>query len=77
LWNDHDSYLLGVLIVGAAWILFSMFWKNYRAEIRWGTLIFVPPCWTPPALFNLDRKLRVGNEDFLWARLSAARFRGW
>lgn len=51
--------------------------KRYRAEIRWGTLIaaplaltsllFVPQYWIPPSLFNLDLKIRVGIEDFLWA----------
>ncbi len=69
--NYHYSYLVGVLIFWAAWILCSILGKNYRAEIRWGTLIatpmaltsifFVPQYWTPPSLFNLDQ------EDFLWA----------
>ncbi len=50
---------------------------KYRAEIRWGTLIsapmaltsllFVPEYWTPPSLFDLDQKIRVGIEDVLWA----------
>lgn len=45
--------------------------------MRWGTLIaspmaltsilFVPQYWTPASLFNLDQKIRVGIEDFLWA----------
>lgn len=75
--NYHYSYLFGVLIFWAAWILCSIFGRNYRAEIRWGTLIatpmaltsllFVPQYWTPPSLFNLDQKIRVGIEDFLWA----------
>jgi hypothetical protein len=75
--NYHYSYLVGVLIFWVAWILCSIFGKNYRAEIRWGTLIaapmaltsllFVPQYWTPPSLFNLDQKIRVGIEDFLWA----------
>ena len=47
------------------------------AEIRWDTLLaaplaltsllFVPQYWTSPSLFNLDQKIRVGIEDFLWA----------
>jgi hypothetical protein len=73
----HYSYLVGALIFWAAWILCSILGKNYRSEIRWGTLIaapmaltsilFVPQYWTPPSLFNLDQKIRVGIEDFLWA----------
>jgi hypothetical protein len=75
--NYHYSYLVGVLIFWAAWILCSIFGKQYRSQIRWGTLIatpmaltsilFVPQYWTPPSLFNLDQKIRVGIEDFLWA----------
>jgi len=75
--NDHYSYLVGVLIFGAAWLACYLIGKNYRAEIRWGTLIsapmaltsilFVPQYWTPPSLFDLDQKIRVGVEDVLWA----------
>lgn len=75
--NYHYSYLVGVLIFGAAWLACYLLGKNYRAEIRWGTLVsapmaltsilFVPQYWTPPSLFNLDQKIRVGIEDFLWA----------
>jgi lycopene cyclase-like protein len=75
--NYHYSYLVGVLIFGAAWVLCSILGKQYRAEIRWGTLIsapmaltsllFVPQYWTPPSLFDLDLKIRVGIEDVLWA----------
>ncbi len=75
--NYHYSYLVGVLIFGAAWVACYVLGKKYRAEIRWGTLIaapmaltsllFVPQYWTPPSLFNLDQKIRVGIEDFLWA----------
>ena len=73
----HYSYLVGVLIFGAAWVACYIFGKKYRAEIRWGTLIsapmaltnilFVPQYWTPPSLFDLDQKIKVGIEDFLWA----------
>jgi hypothetical protein len=73
----HYSYLVGVLIFWAAWVACSIVGKTYRAEIRWGTLIaaplaltslvFVPQYWTPPSLFNLDQRIRVGIEDFLWA----------
>jgi Lycopene cyclase len=75
--NYHYSYLVGALIFDAAWLACYVLGKNYRAEIRWGTLIaaplaltsilFVPQYWTPPSLFDLDQKIRVGIEDFLWA----------
>ena len=73
----HYSYLVGVLIFWVAWIACFTFGTAYRREIRWGTLIaspmaltsilFVPQYWTPPSLFNLDQRIRVGIEDFLWA----------
>ncbi len=73
----HYSYLVGVLIFWVAWIVCSILGKNYRAEIRWGTLIsaplaltsllYVPQYWSPPSLFNLDQRIRVGIEDVLWA----------
>jgi len=73
----HYSYLVGVLIFGAAWLACYLIGKSYRAEIRWGTLIsapmaltsilFVPQYWTPPSLFDLDQRIRVGIEDVLWA----------
>ena len=60
-----------------AWVVCSILGKTYRSQIRWGTLIaaplaltsllFVPEYWTPPSLFNLDQRIRVGIEDFLWA----------
>jgi len=63
--------------LGEAWVACYLFGKKYRPEIRWGTLIsapmaltsllFVPQYWTPPSLFDLDQKIRVGIEDFLWA----------
>ncbi len=75
--NYHYSYLVGVLIFGAAWVACYVLGTKYRAEIRWGTLIsapmaltsllFVPEYWTPPSLFDLDQKIRVGIEDVLWA----------
>ncbi len=66
----------------------SVLGKKYRAEIRWGSLIsapmaltsllFVPQYWTPPSLFDLDAKIRVGiasvvAEILLKERLSAIR----
>ena len=73
----HYSYLVGVLIFGAAWLACYLIGKSYRPEIRWGTLIsapmaltsilFVPQYWTPPSLFDLDQRIRVGIEDVLWA----------
>ncbi len=75
--NYHYSYLVGALIFGSAWLACYFLGKNYRAEIRWGTLIsapmaltsilFIPQYWTPPSLFDLDQKVKVGIEDFLWA----------
>jgi Lycopene cyclase len=75
--NYHYSYFVGVLIFGAAWLACYILGRKYRAEIRWGTLIsapmaltsllYVPQYWTPPSLFDLDQKIRVGIEDFLWA----------
>jgi hypothetical protein len=75
--NYHYSYLVGALIFDAAWLACYLVGKNYRAEIRWGTLIsaplaltsilFIPQYWTPPSLFDLDQKIKVGIEDFLWA----------
>jgi hypothetical protein len=73
----HYSYLVGVMIFWVAWIACFILGKTLRVEIRWGTLIaahlaltsflFVPQYWTPPSLFDLDEKIRVGLEDFLWA----------
>jgi len=73
----HYSYLVGVLVFGGAWVACFVLGRKYRIEIRWGTLIstpmaltsllFVPQYWTPPSLFDLDQKIRVGIEDFLWA----------
>jgi len=73
----HYSYFVGVIIFWVAWIVCFILARAYRSEIRWGTLVatpmaltsllFVPQYWTPPSLFNLDLKIRVGIEDFLWA----------
>jgi Lycopene cyclase len=73
----HYSYLVGVLIFWIAWVFCFILGRSYRPEIRWGTLIaapmaltsilFIPQYWTPPSLFDLDQKIRVGIEDFLWA----------
>jgi hypothetical protein len=30
-------------------------------------ILFVPQYWTPPSLFDLDQRMRVGIEDVLWA----------
>jgi hypothetical protein len=75
--NYHYSYLVGALIFDAAWLACYLLGRNYRAEIRWGTLIsaplaltsilFIPQYWMPPSLFDLDTKIKVGIEDFLWA----------
>jgi hypothetical protein len=75
--NYHYSYLVGTLIFAAAWVACFVLGKNYRSQIVWGTLIsaplgltsilFVPQYWTPPSLFDLDQRFRVGIEDILWA----------
>jgi hypothetical protein len=75
--NYHYSYFVRALIFDAAWLACYLLGKSYRAEIRWGTLIsaplavtsilFIPQYWTPPSLFDLDQKIKVGIEDFLWA----------
>jgi hypothetical protein len=71
------SYLVGAVIFWVAWIGCFILGKTYRSHIRWGTLVaspmaltsllFVPQYWMPPSLFDLDHKIRVGIEDFLWA----------
>lgn len=73
----HYSYLVGVLIFWIGWVVCFAVGKSYRSQMRWGTLIaaplaltsvlFVPQYWIPPSLFDLDQKIRVGIEDFLWA----------
>jgi Lycopene cyclase len=73
----HYSYLVGAGIFWVAWVVCAFLGRAYRSEMRWGTLIaapmaltsllFVPEYWNPPSLFNLDAKVRVGIEDFLWA----------
>jgi hypothetical protein len=75
--NYHFAYLVGTGIFWAAWIVCFILGARYRSHIRWGTLIaapmaltsilFVPQYWTPASLFNLDQRIRVGIEDFLWA----------
>jgi hypothetical protein len=73
----HYAYLVGVVIFWIAWFVCAALGKAHRSEMRWGTviaapfaltsLLFVPQYWTPPSLFDLDQKIRVGIEDFLWA----------
>jgi hypothetical protein len=75
--NYHYAYLVGAGIFWIAWIICFIVGKPYRPHIRWGTLIaapmaltsilFVPQYWTPESLLSLDKKIRVGIEDFLWA----------
>lgn len=73
----HYSYLVGTSIFWVAWAICAILGKPYRRQMLWGTLIaspmaltsilFVPQYRTPASLFNLDQKIRVGIEDFLWA----------
>ena len=75
--NYEYSYLIGTLIFAAAWVTCFILAKNYRPQMIWGSLIsapmaltsilFIPQYWTPPSLFNLDGRFRVGIEDVLWA----------
>ena len=75
--NYHYSYLIGTLIFAAAWVACFILGKKYRPQLMWGTLIsaplgltsilFVPQYWTPPSLFDLDKRFRIGIEDILWA----------
>jgi hypothetical protein len=73
----HYSYLIGALIFVAAWVVCLIVGKRYRAQSIWGSLVsapfaltsllFVPQYWSPPSLFDLDQRIHVGIEDFLWA----------
>ncbi|PYU14185.1 MAG: hypothetical protein DMG37_08160 [Acidobacteria bacterium] len=75
--NYHFAYLVGALLFDAAWLACYLIGKGYHPQIIWGTAIttplaltsflFVPQYWTPPSLFDLDARFRVGIEDFLWA----------
>ena len=75
--TTHYWYLVGVLIWAEVWVGIYIFIKKYRSDLEWGSLtsapialinvLFVPQYWTPPSLFGLDAKIRVGIEDFLWA----------
>ena len=75
--NDHYAYLVGALIYDAAWVACYIWCKRYRAQMIWGSVVsapfaltsvlFIPQYWTPPSLFNLDARFKVGIEDFLWA----------
>jgi hypothetical protein len=75
--NYHFAYLVGALLFDAAWLAFYLIGKKYRPQMIWGTVVtaplaltsflFVPQYWTPPSLFDLDARIRVGIEDFLWA----------
>ena len=75
--NYHFAYLVGALLFDAAWLACYLIGKKYRPQIIWGTVIsaplavtsilFIPQYWTPPSLFDLDARFRVGIEDFLWA----------
>jgi hypothetical protein len=73
----HYAYFVGTVIFWIAWAACFLAGKSYRTEIRWGTLLacptaltsplFVPSYWHPDSLFNLDYRIRIGIEDFLWA----------
>jgi hypothetical protein len=75
--NYHFAYLVGALIFDAAWLACYVIGKRYRPQMIWGTVIstplaltsilFIPQYWTPPSLFDLDARFRVGLEDVLWA----------
>jgi hypothetical protein len=73
----HYAYLVGTGIFWLGWLACFIAGRSYRREMRWGTLLaapmaltsllFVPQYWTPESLFNLDARIHVGIEDFLWA----------
>lgn len=73
----HYSYLMGTLLFVAVWFVCLIVGKSYRRQSGWGALVsapfaitslwFIPQYWSPPSLFNLDAKYKVGIEDFLWA----------
>ena len=73
----HYSYLMGTLLFVAAWMVCLLAGLRYRRQSVWGALVsapfavtsvlFIPQYWTPPSLFNLDLRFKVGIEDFLWA----------
>jgi len=75
--NYHFSYLGGTLLFFIAWMLCLLIGARYRRQSLWGGLVsapfaltsilFIPQYWTPPSLFNLDTRFKVGIEDFLWA----------
>ena len=75
--NYHFAYLVGALLFDVAWLACLLIGRKYRRPIIWGTvvtaplaltsLLFVPQYWTPPSLFDLDARFRIGIEDFLWA----------
>lgn len=75
--NYHYSYFVGALAFLIVWLLCFIFSKNYKAHMIWGTviaaplaissLLFIPQYWTPPSLFDLDLRFRIGIEDVLWS----------
>jgi len=75
--NYHFSYLVGTLLFVVAWMLCLLLGTRYRRQSLWGSVVsapfaltsilFIPQYWTPPSLFNLDARYKVGMEDFLWA----------
>jgi hypothetical protein len=75
--NYHYSYFVGSLIFAAAWAIFYLVGKNYRAQMLWGTVLstpfaltgflFIPQYWCPPSLFDLDRRFGISIEDILWS----------
>jgi hypothetical protein len=73
----HYSYLIGTLLFVAAWMVCLIAGKRFQPQSAWGALVsapfaitsilFIPQYWTPPSLFDLDARYKVGIEDFLWA----------
>jgi hypothetical protein len=85
--NDHFAYLVGAFLFDAAWLACYLIGKRYRPQIIWGTAVtaplaltsflFVPQYWTPPSLFDLDTRFRVGNRGLPLGRSRRRnRFRG-
>ena len=75
--NEHFAYLVGALLFASAWVACFVIGKTHRPQMIWGSLVsapfaltsilFIPQYWTPPSLFDLDKRIKVGIEDFIWA----------
>ena len=75
--NYHYSYLFGALLFSLAWLVLYAAGRSSRRQMLWGSVmsapfaltgfLFMPEYWTPPSLFNLDRRIGIGFEDVIWS----------